>query len=122
MLILVNIYGKGGLIEDITSNYTKNTGQSYGSVGGKIQIYDSYQYEYVKAPIEDVSYATLVAPQNSIPSSLIQYVDENDTILELDVTNAPKTITKYDIQRIEGATHVYVSSATGYLRLYKYKE
>lgn len=120
MLILVNIYGKGEkVIEDITSNYTKNTGQSYGSVGGKIQIDNSNQYEYVKAPIDDVSYATLVAPQTSIPSSLIQYVDENDTILKLDVTNAPKTIIKYDIQRIEGATHVYVSSATGYLGLYK---
>lgn len=103
--------------EQITSNYTLETGQAYGQEGGSIQFTSDTEYEHTKASISDVSFVMVKAPSEA--SSLIQYVNENDTILKIAITDHPSTLTRYYIENIEGATHIYVTSATGTMELWK---
>lgn len=103
--------------ENITSNYTLEKGQAYGQYGGSIQFTSDTEYEHTKASISDVSYVMVKAPSQA--SSLVQYVNENDTILKIAITNYPSTMTRYYIENIEGATHIYVTSATGTMELWK---
>lgn len=103
--------------ENITSNYTLEVGQAYGQEGGSIQFTTDYLYEHTKASISDVSYVMVKAPSQA--SSLVQYVNENDTILKIAITDFPSTMTRYYIENIEGATHIYVTSATGTMELWK---
>ena len=113
-------YGVVREYENITSNYTLETGQAYGQVGGSIQFTTDAYYQHTKAAISDVSYVMVNAPSQA--SSLVQYVDENDKILKIAVTNYPSSLTKYNIINIEGATHVYITSATGTMQIWKEKE
>jgi hypothetical protein len=103
--------------EQITSNYTLETGQAYGKVGGSIQFTDDTAYQHTKAAISDVSYVMVKAPSQA--SSLVQYVDGNDKILQIAVTNFPSSLTRYNIGNIEGATHVYITSAAGTMQIWK---
>ena len=101
----------------ITDNYTKNTGQSYGNVGGNITFTTDITFEWAKIPIGEVE-AVVIRSTDAIPSSLIQYVDSNGKILHRDATDNPYAVSRYVIANIEGATHVYVSSAAGTMRIY----
>ena len=103
--------------ENVTSNYTLEKGQAYGTVGGTIQFTDDTAYEHTKANIDDVYYVMVKAPSEA--SSLVQYVDANDKILKIAVTNFPSLLTRYNIENIEGATHIYITSATGTLQIWK---
>ena len=103
--------------ENITSNYTLEIGQAYGKVGGTIQFTDDTAYEHTKALIGDVSYVLVKAPSEA--SSLVQYVDANDKILKIAVTNYPSSLTRYNIENVEGATHIYITSAIGTLQIWK---
>lgn len=110
-------YGVVREYENITSNYTLEKGQAYGQEGGSIQFTTDAIYEHTKASISDVSFVMVKAPSQA--SSLVQYVNENDTILKIAITNYPSTMTRYYIENIEGATHIYVTSATGTMELWK---
>ncbi|MBR5147719.1 MAG: leucine-rich repeat protein [Bacteroidaceae bacterium] len=101
----------------ITDNYTKNAGQSYGTVGGNISFTTDNTFEWAKIPIGEVE-AVVIRSTDAIPSSLIQYVDSNGKILHLDATDSPHAVSRYVISNIEGVTHVYVSSAAGTMRIY----
>lgn len=103
--------------EDITSNYTLEVGQAYGKVGGSIQFTGDTAYQHTKAAISDVSY--VMVKDQSMASSLVQYVDGNDKILQIAVTNFPSSLTKYNIGNVEGATHVYITSATGTMQIWR---
>lgn len=103
--------------ENTTSNYTLEVGQAYGQVGNSISFTDDTAYEHTKALIGDVSYVMVKAP--SPASSLVQYVDGNDKILKIAVTDKPSSLTRYNIENIEGATHMYLTSATGTLQIWK---
>ena len=103
--------------EDITSNYILEVGQAYGKVGGSIQFTNDTAYQHTKAAISDVSY--VMVKDTSMASSLVQYVDGNDKILQIAVTNFPSILTRYDIDSVEGATHVYITSATGTMQIWR---
>lgn len=103
--------------ENTTSNYTLEVGQAYGQVGNSISFTDDTAYEHTKALIGDVSYVIVKAPSQA--SSLVQYVDGNDKILKIAVTNFPSSLTRYEIENVEGATHVYITSATGTMHIWK---
>ena len=109
--------GGGRQYENITGNYTLEKGQAYGQAGGSIQFTSDTEYEHTKAAISDVSYVMVKAPSQA--SSLVQYVDGNDKILQIAVTNFPSSLTRYNIGNIEGATHVYITSATGTMQIWK---
>ena len=110
-------YGTVREYENITSNYTLEKGQAYGKAGGSIQFTSGTEYEHTKASISDVSFVMVKAPSEA--SSLVQYVNENDTILKIAITDFPSTLTRYYIENVEGATHIYVTSATGTMELWK---
>ncbi len=103
--------------ENITGNYNLEAGQAYGQVGGTIQFTDDAAYEHTKALIGDVSCVIVKAPSQA--SSLVQYVDANNKILKIAVTTAPSSLTRYNIENVEGATHIYITSATGTLQIWK---
>jgi hypothetical protein len=109
-----------GVYEDITSNYTLEVGQAYGNVGDSIQFTDDTAYQHTKAAISDVSYVIVKAPSQA--SSLVQYVNGNNKILQIAVTNFPSSLTRYNIENVEGATHVYITSATGTMQIWREKE
>jgi hypothetical protein len=113
----ISEYGVVREYEDITSNYTLEVGQAYGNVGGSIQFTDDTAYQHTKAAISDVSYVVVKAPSQA--SSLVQYVDGNDKILQIAVTNFPSILTRYNIGSVEGATHVYITSATGTMQIWR---
>jgi hypothetical protein len=113
----ISEYGVVREYEDITSNYTLEVGQAYGNVGGSIQFTDDTAYQHTKAVISDVSYVMVKAPSQA--SSLVQYVDGNDKILQIAVTNFPSSLTRYNIGNVEGATHVYITSAAGTMQIWK---
>lgn len=102
---------------DVTNNYQISAGQSYGSIGESIQTNADSQYEHVRIPIGNVTYVIVRDPTKSA-SSLIQYVDSNEKILKLSATDQPATSTEYEIEDIDGAVAVYVSSAKGEMRIY----
>lgn len=110
-------YGEVRQYENITGNYTLEKGQAYGQAGGSIQFTSDTEYEHTKASISDVSFVMVKAPSQA--SSLVQYVDGNDKILQIAVTNFPSSLTRYNIGNIEGATHVYITSATGTMQIWK---
>jgi hypothetical protein len=103
--------------ENTTGNYSLEVGQAYGQVGGSIQFTDDTAYEHTKVAIGDVDYVRVKAPSQA--SSLVQYVDGNNKILKFAVTNFPSAMIRYDIETVDGATHVYVTSATGTLEIWK---
>lgn len=116
-IIPLSEYGVVREYENITSNYTLETGQSYGQVGVSIQFTDDTDYQHTKASLSDVSYVMVKAPSQA--SSLVQYVDGNDKILQIAVTNFPSSLTRYNIWNVEGATHVYITSATGTMQIWR---
>lgn len=106
-----------GAYEDVTANYEMEVGQAYGQVGGTINFTDDAAYEHTKVAIGDVDYVRVKAPSQA--SSLVQYVDGNNKILKIAVTDFPSVMTRYDIESVDGATHIYATSATGTLKIWK---
>ncbi len=123
-LSLVNLpklgFSVNGEEGDVTSKYSLTTGQSYGQVGNKIQFTTDGNYQHTKVLISNVSYVYVQAPSEA--SSLVQYVDSNDKILKLAVTNKPSSLIRYDIEEVDGAVAIYVSSKTGTLQIWKHNE
>lgn len=67
-----------------------------------------------------MSYVVVKAPSQA--SSLVQYVNGNNKILKIAVTDFPSSLTRYNIVNVEGATHVYITSATGTMQIWKKKK
>lgn len=107
---------------DMVGSYTLEEAQKYGDVGSAINTFSSDGYRSTKILKTDgIEYVVVSAPPESKPSSLVQYVSEDDIIISLDATGMRggefRTVV---LNYPEGATGVYVSSATGDLHIYKY--
>ena len=105
---------------DVTANYAMEVGQAYGQVGGTINFTTDTAYEHTKVKVGDADYVVAKAPSQA--SSLIQYVDDNDKILKLAITHYPSSLTRYHLEDVAGATHIYLTSAAGTLQIWKKKE
>jgi endonuclease/exonuclease/phosphatase family metal-dependent hydrolase len=111
--------------ENLISNYAISSGQMYGTVGNKIQLSSSVKWSHIKIQNTDgISLVTVstLADSNNV-SSLVQYVDDNDVIVELAVVS-PSTGVVYEhkLSFPVGATAAYVSSLMDNLGAYKLKK
>lgn len=95
---------------NVTNDYSSAYGQYYGTVGDKVQLYSSQDViNYKLAQDDGVSQVKIKSPGGNI-SSLIQYVDDNDIIISIDLERpGGSNIYEKTIVYPEGATHVYVS-------------
>lgn len=108
----------GGSDINLSSNYTFSNGQKYGDVGSIIQTFTKgTAYKWAKIfKIDGVSFVVLAPPSDGNPSSLIQYVNDNNIIIQLDAvsgTLTPGVASTYNISWPDGATAAYITTATG---------
>lgn len=108
--------------ESVRDEYQFGVGQSYGNVGNKINIYEDGALEHVRVSKEDeIDIARLRTPTGNI-SSLVQYVDDNDMIISLDVVKPEVgSLHTIDLNYPDSATAVYISGLKNTISLFKIK-
>lgn len=115
----------GGLVEikeDITDDYTIEENQKYGTVGEVIKIYDvNTEGFYTSTRITNTGSGKILAvdikTDGTNQSSAIQYVDENNIVLRLDIISTTFA-GLYTIGFQQGEAAVYVSSFKYPLKVY----
>lgn len=108
---------------DVISDYTITLGQRYGTVGNAIQLYSDPGWNSTKILKTDgVTRVTGKNVGSGNVSSLVQYVDDNDIIIALDIVS-PSANQTYDFAPSfpTGATGMYMSGAAGTLKIYKWQ-
>lgn len=108
---LVSAINKASRYEDIASKLWARQAQAYGSVGSAVTFFNSELWRCAKIDLSiyKLSSVVIAKPSNSSPSSLIQYVDENDIILEVDGVYPSQGYHQYKIKEVQGAAGVYIS-------------
>lgn len=95
---------------DVTVNYPLKIGQAYGAVGSAIIFSDGLAYHHTKIlkndKIKKVTFSTTYTSADV--SSYIQYVDNNDIIIALDVIK-----NTYEIGHVYDYYPVFPAGATG---------
>lgn len=101
-------------LDNVISSYTLVAGQAYGTVGNEIQISTNQYWRHVKIPKTDnIVSVRFLCSNNATISSYIQYVDDDDKVIALDVVlgeYTPDQPYSYDVEFPSGATYMYFST------------